>query len=106
MAATQDLSENDITPHSITDADNENLFRPKPIDASTVILTIKHLKDTNSYGSDGIPLRFLKDALPVITPYLTCIINTSFVTGVFPPAWKHALVTPIYKSGTTDDLSN
>ena len=48
----------------------------------------------------------LRDALPVIAPYLTCIINTCIVTGVFPTAWKHSLVTPIHKSGASHDLGN
>ncbi len=36
----------------------ENLFKPEPIDVNAVILTIKHLKNTNSTGSDGIALRY------------------------------------------------
>ena len=61
-------------------------FRPKPVDANTVILTVKHLNTTTSIGSDGIALRFLRDALCVIVLFLTCIVNTSVVTGVFPEA--------------------
>lgn len=39
---------------------NDNLcnFRPQPTDSSTIILAIKHLKNSNSYGCDGISLRF------------------------------------------------
>ncbi len=29
---------------------HEHLFRPEPVDANTVILPIKHLKNTNSVG--------------------------------------------------------
>lgn len=94
------------TPQTPPVLHNSALFRPQPVDATTIILTIKGLKNTNSCGSDGITLRFLKDALPVIVPHLTCILNTSIVTGVFPAAWKHSLVTPIYKSGASDDPSN
>ncbi len=61
-------------------------FRPEPVDTDTVMLTIKSLKETKAVGSDGIPLWFLKDALPVIISYLTCIINTSLATGIFPTA--------------------
>ena len=60
------------------------LFRPQPVDVDTVILVFKDLKETKSFGSDGIPLKFLKDALPVIILYIVVIINTSIVTGIYP----------------------
>ena len=85
---------------------NTNHFRPQPVDVSTVILTVKALNDTKSVGSDGIPLKFIRDALHVVAQYLTCIINTSIVTGVFPDAWKHAVVVPIFKNGDADNVSN
>ena len=81
-------------------------FRPKPVDVNTLILIVKDLNATNSIGSDGIALRFLRDALCVIAPFLTCIVNTSLVTGVFPESWKHALVVPLYKNGDLDVVSN
>ncbi len=42
----------------------------------------------------------------VVPFYITCIINTSIVTGIFPTAWKHALVAPLFESGDVDDLGN
>ncbi len=84
----------------------ENSFRPEPVDTSTVILTIKHLSKSNSAGWDGIKLGCLKNSLPVIIIYLTTIINTSIVTGVFPSARKRATVDPIFKSGDRCDAKN
>ena len=81
-------------------------FRPEPVDANTIILTIKNLRPINSVGSDGITLRFVRDALCAILPFLTCIINTSLVTGVFPEAWKHALVVPLHKIDDPGAVSN
>ena len=97
---------NNIYLQTTTISHDVEFFRPQPVDAATVILTMKQLKKTNSCGSDEISIRFLRDALPVVTPYLTCIINTCIVTGVFPTAWKHSLVTPLYKSGASDDPGN
>ncbi len=37
--------------------------RPQPVDTDTVVLTIKDLNETSSVGSDGIPMKFIKDAL-------------------------------------------
>ena len=85
---------------------NLNRFRPQPIDINTLILTIKSLKATNSYGSDGIPFRFLIDSLPVTIYYILIIINTSIVTGVHPSLWKHSYVTPVFKSGDAENIGN
>ena len=85
---------------------SEETFRPKPVDTNTIILTIKSLNETRSIGSDGIALKFIKDALCIVAFYLTCIINTSIVTGVFPQAWKHANVIPLFKTGDINNVSN
>ena len=81
-------------------------FRPQPVDINTIILTVKDLKETTSVGSDNIPLKFVKDALYVIAVYLTCIVNTSIVTGVFPNAWKHAIIVPIFKNGDPENVND
>ena len=106
LKSQQDMSEDIETPKIANTTQVADLFRPQPTDINTIVLTIKQLKDKKSCGSDGIALRFLRDALPVIAPYLTCIINTSIVTGEFPTTWKHAIITPVYKSGSTDDPCN
>ncbi len=79
-------------PHTTT-----KFFRPQPVDVNTVILTIKELRNTNSVISDNIQLKFIKDSLYAVASYLTCIINTSMVTGEIPSLWKHAIVIPIKK---------
>ncbi len=67
--------------------DGGNIFRPQPVNTETIILTKKGLNgfnDTNSVGSDDIPSRFIEDSLYFTAFYLTCVINTSTVTDVFP----------------------
>ena len=83
-----------------------NFFRPQPVDIDTIILIVKDLNNSKSYGADGIPLRFIRDALPVISFYLTIIINTSIVTGVYPIYWKLPHVIPFFKSGDPDNVGN
>ncbi len=83
----------------------EHFFRPAPVDMNTAILNIKHLKKHQSCGSDAISLPHIRDSLTVIIHYLT-IINTSIVTGNLFSAWKHATVTPIFKSGDRSDVGN
>lgn len=84
----------------------ETNFRPQPVTVETVILTIKHLKDTRAVGADGIALQFVRDSLPVIVFYILIIINTSIVTGIYPSLWKYAIINPTYKSGDTDEITN
>ncbi len=84
----------------------EQLSRSEPVDANTVILTIKHLKNINSIGSDGISLRHIRDSLPMIIHYIKTIINTSIVTGKFLSLWKHATVIPVYKNDDRNDVNN
>ncbi len=81
-------------------------LRPQPVDTDTVVLTIKDLNETSSVGSDGIPMKFIKEPLCMIAFYITSIINTSIVTDVFPTGWKHALVIPLFKSGDISDPRN
>lgn len=85
---------------------NIPIFRPQPVDVNTVILTFKSLRVTNSYGSDGIPYSYLKDALPVLNFYMTTIINTSIVTGLSPKLWKHPHVIPLHKNGDVNEVEN
>ena len=81
-------------------------FRPQPIDINSLILIIKHLRPTNSYGSDGMPYRFLIDSLPILLYYILIIVNTSIVTGIHTNHWKNPLVVPTFKSGDPDSVSN
>ena len=48
----------------------------------------------------------MKIGLPVISDSLCDIFNLSIATWAFPDSWKIARVTPICKSGKTDDRSN
>ncbi len=72
------------------DCDKRNdIFQPQPVDATTVIQTIKSLREIWSVGCDGISLRFIRDSLYIIAFYLTVIMNTSLTT--------HAMVVPLFK---------
>ncbi len=106
---TQEIIHGGNVPHPAPvyeNLDGDAVFRPRPVGTETVILTIKSLNETSSVGSDGIPMKFIKDALYVIAFYLTCIVNTSIVTGIVPIAWKRALVIPLFKSGDVSDFNN
>ena len=46
---------------------------------------------------DTIPTWFVKQHVEVFAPIITCIVNKSLSTGVFPESLKHAIVSPIIK---------
>ena len=107
----QELNGNNVLDLLRNRSDNLNgdfndFFRPQPVDVDSVILIVKDLNDTKAYGSDMIALRFIRDALPVIAFYLTVIVNTSIVTGIYPNDWKLPHVLPFFKSGDEDDVKN
>ena len=81
-------------------------FRPKPVTVDAVVLVIKSLNESNAFGCDGITLRFVRDALPVIAFYVTVIVDTSIVTGTNSRLWKHGQIAPQFKSGDPDEPCN
>ena len=69
-------------------------------------MIFKDLNETNAWGCDNIPFKYLRDALPVLAFYITIIVNTSIVTGFYPKLWKHPYVSPYFKSGDIDNVGN
>ena len=57
-------------------------------------------------GDDGFSVCIIKSALPVFIPIITNLVNKSIVSKCVPPKWKHACVTPIFKSGDKGDTNN
>ena len=47
-------------------------------------------------------MKVMKDALPVILPVLTELINRSLLTSVFLTSWKESEVAPLLKEGDHD----
>ncbi len=90
-----------VSHDSIDNSDTNNFFRPKTVDAETVILTISKLKETKTVRSHDISLNFIKNSRSVTAFYLNCIFNTSIVTGKFPTSWKHAIVVPTFRGDNT-----
>ena len=51
---------------------------------------------------DPIPTHLLKANLSSLAPVIADIVNVSIATGVFPSAFKKALVIPLLKKSTLD----
>jgi hypothetical protein len=71
-----------------------------------VVKVIKDLPANKASGPDKLPVRIIKDCLPVISSTITSLINCSFSTNTFPDVSKIAEVIPIPKTGDKEIASN
>ena len=75
----------------------ESNFSFDTVDNGYVLNLIKKLKPKTSSGHDGLSSIMLGDIAVSVSPILTCIINQSLCTGIFPESLKVAKIIPIYK---------
>lgn len=101
---------NEIPPSNIAFSDYihpvSHTFTLKATTNDTDLEPITSLPLNKASGLGGISYRLLKEAAPIVVPYLTHTINLSITTGTFPDEWKLARVSPIYKEGVKSDPNN
>ena len=56
--------------------------------------------------TDVLPLKIIKNILPIVGPCITHIVNISLSTGIMPDFGKIAQVTPIFKEENPGDYDN
>ena len=81
-------------------------FAVTPTDMLTLQRTMITMRNSSSCGSDGLCIRVLKAAFPVIGVIILHIINACLAVSDFPSSWKHSIVHPIYTTGDPSDPSN
>jgi len=84
---------------------NQNSIFMEPTDELEVTALVKLLKD-GSAGCDDIAPKVIRSSIHAFSKPLTHILNLSISTGVVPKEMKTARVTPIFKSGDKELLSN
>ena len=67
---------------------------------------INNLSSRKATGSDGISVKILKLAAPVLCQPLTRVFKISLEEGCFPRKWKVARVTPLHKDDVRDNKDN
>lgn len=77
--------------------DRQNSFAFSDVDADDVRKALYLIK-SNAVGTDGVPLKFIKFIFESIKATIVCIFKNVIATGIFPNAWKDAIVCPIPKS--------
>lgn len=83
-----------------------NSFVLQEVDETEVEKVILTLRTDTAVGWDNISTRMVKASRKFLVPVITHICNLSITTGVFPKAFKKALIHPIYKSGDGDCVNN
>jgi len=71
-----------------------------------VLTFLKQLDINKATGSDGIPVRLLKETADQIAPSLTMLFNKSLRLGIFQGDWELANIVPIFKKGKRDSVEN
>ena len=66
---------------------------------------VKNFKDC-SPGVDEFPMKVIKHSLDAIISPLTDICNLSLQNGSMPSQLKVSKITPIFKSGSSEDINN
>jgi hypothetical protein len=65
--------------------------------AGRIAKVISGLKSTPGLGTDGIPVAVLKMGSDVLAGPISHLVNMSLSAGLFPSAFKTALIHPVYK---------
>ena len=66
------------------------------ISIEDVVKSVKRIS-SNAVGTDGIPIKFIKMLLPVLSPILTHVFNHIIMTSTFSNCWKVGHVIPVAK---------
>lgn len=67
---------------------------------------IKDLNNNKASGLDNISVKMIKVPINEISALMTMLINKSFETGLVPDRIKIAKVTPVFKNGDKENISN
>ena len=85
---------------------SSNNFKLSQVSETFVAQELKKLKSNKSTGLHNIPARLLKDGADALAMPLAIFMNRSINEGSIPASWKHAIETPVHKSGSKSDTSN
>ena len=84
----------------------EKLLNFTPPKSEEILSEINYLQKGRSPGPDAIPTDFLIGTKFNIVKPLQILFTESLRTGELPRAWKLAIITPLFKSGNREDVSN
>ena len=80
---------------------NCELIKFSKVDNEMVRKTVNKLK-TKTSKIDPIPTQYIKECIDILAPFITCIINNIFESGIHPALLKQATLTPVIKKPTNN----
>ena len=86
--------------------DNELYLTNIVLSEKIIIEAIHELSTSSAAGPDGIPSSLLVNCATELAPILLIVFTHSLSSGVVPPSFKLAAITPVFKSGDRTTPSN
>ncbi|CAH8612736.1 unnamed protein product [Schistosoma intercalatum] len=83
-----------------------SLMDPVVIEKDIVLRLLQHLKPDKSSGPDDIHPRIMKAISDEIAEPLAILFDMSLRQSRLPSDWKDAIISPVYKAGSRDLVSN
>lgn len=81
-------------------------FHIKPVSTAELDKVISSFKNKYSAGYDEVPMPIIKNAKYQLIKPIMHIINSSFVSGIFPEKLKISKIKTVFKKGSTTDPNN
>jgi hypothetical protein len=95
----QNTSQKTSTTSRDGDRRGKNTFVFGFASAGRIAKIFSGMKSTSALGTDGIPVWVLKMGSDMLAGPVSHLVNMSLSAGVFPSAFKTALIHPVYKGG-------
>ena len=86
--------------------DNELYLTNIVLSEKIIIEAIHELSTRSAAGPDGIPSSLLVNCATELAPLLLIVFTHSLYSGVVPPSFKLAAITPVFKSGDRTTPNN
>ena len=105
--ARDDLDSRSCEPPTFAIFDGPQLSQFEPV-TDELIRELILKSPTKSCMLDPIPTSFTKQCLDALVSLISFIVNASLSTGIVPPQFKQAIVTPLLKKPglDTNDMKN
>jgi len=100
------IPSNDLNELNEEEPQGPYTFRCKPVDENEINKIIMSFDNKYSTGYDEIPMPVIKKTKQFLIKPLVHLINSSFVSGIFPDKLKVSKVRPLFKKGDKSKMSN
>lgn len=67
---------------------------------------IRNIEVHKSSGIEGISSSIFKVTIKILFTQFRFLFKLALHTGIFPDAWKQAIITPLHKANSKDDPGN